>query len=140
MFNLDPEKILVILVVAIIFVGPEKLPGLARKAGNFASKLNDYKEKFTQELKNVAPDVPSEEIIGQINQIRSIVRPSRYISSYITGSAINKTASLENTSTNNELFDETNQSGAAGDTRFRSSINRFGEGNLIWSVEDPRLN
>ena len=33
MFNLDPAKLLIIAVVAVILLGPDKLPQLARQVG-----------------------------------------------------------------------------------------------------------
>jgi Sec-independent protein translocase protein TatA len=137
MFNLDPEKIFMIAVVAVIFIGPDKLPGLARRAGEYANRLNLFKERFTQELKSVAPDIPSEEILGQISQLRSIVKPSRYISSMITSSAVSKMASLDDSSANNDNADS---SELPPPSNLFPSQNRFGEAGLIWSIEDPRLN
>jgi len=39
MFGLGTGELLVVLVLAVIFIGPEKLPALATKLGRFARQL-----------------------------------------------------------------------------------------------------
>ena len=39
MFGLGTGELLIVLALAVIFIGPEKLPGLATKLGRFARQL-----------------------------------------------------------------------------------------------------
>jgi Tat protein translocase TatB subunit len=49
MFNIGPEKLLVILVVALIVVGPQRLPELGRTLGRW---LNEFR-KLQDEVKDM---------------------------------------------------------------------------------------
>ncbi len=50
MFGLGTTELLVVLALALIFLGPEKLPGLANKLGRFVRQarraLDDIKSDF----------------------------------------------------------------------------------------------
>jgi Sec-independent protein translocase protein TatA len=54
--GLDPAKIFLILVIALIVVGPERLPGLARQLGGMWRELNRLRDKFEQEVRAAVPD------------------------------------------------------------------------------------
>ena len=55
MGGLDPTKIFLILVIALIVVGPERLPGLARQIGGMWRELNRMREKFEAEVRAAVP-------------------------------------------------------------------------------------
>jgi sec-independent protein translocase protein TatB len=42
MFDAGIQELLLIMVIALLVVGPDRLPGLARKAGNFIGKVRHY--------------------------------------------------------------------------------------------------
>lgn len=52
--GIGPFELLLILVLAFLFFGPEKLPGMAAKAGRLYRKLKkastDFSKSFTDEL------------------------------------------------------------------------------------------
>lgn len=50
-FNFGPEKILVVLVFALIFLGPDKLPEAARKIGEWVGHVRRLSGGFQQELR-----------------------------------------------------------------------------------------
>ncbi len=54
---LDPEKILMILVVALIVLGPERLPKVARQLGGAWRQLVSYREKVEAEVRAAIPDL-----------------------------------------------------------------------------------
>lgn len=54
MFNIGGGEIVVILLVALVALGPEKLPKLARQLGQFSQMLNRLIHGFNEELKNAA--------------------------------------------------------------------------------------
>lgn len=54
---LDPGKILVILVIALIVLGPERLPRMARQAGAAWRELTRVREQVTEEIRSAIPDM-----------------------------------------------------------------------------------
>lgn len=58
MFSLSPAKILVILVVALVVLGPEKLPGVARQMGALWGDLRKLRSRLESEVRGVFPDLP----------------------------------------------------------------------------------
>ena len=58
MLTLSPWKILVIIVVALLVLGPEKLPSVARQAGGFWGDLRRFRARLEDEVRGVFPDLP----------------------------------------------------------------------------------
>jgi Sec-independent protein translocase protein TatA len=54
---LDPEKILMILVVALIVLGPDKLPKVARQLGAGWRELLKFRDKVEREVRQAIPDM-----------------------------------------------------------------------------------
>ncbi len=54
MFDIGFSELLLIAVVALVVIGPERLPGVARNVGRFAGRLqryvNDIKRDFNREI------------------------------------------------------------------------------------------
>jgi Sec-independent protein translocase protein TatA len=55
--SLDPAKILVILVLALVVLGPERLPKVARQAGAAWRELTRVRDQVTEEIRSAIPDV-----------------------------------------------------------------------------------
>jgi TatA/E family protein of Tat protein translocase len=66
MLNLDPAKLLVIAVVAIILLGPDRLPNLARQVGGAWRTFNEYRHRMETEVRNSMPDLPSTTEIARL--------------------------------------------------------------------------
>jgi len=64
--NLDPAKLLVIAVVAIILLGPERLPQVARQVGAAWRTVNDFRHKMESEVRTSLPDLPSSADIARL--------------------------------------------------------------------------
>ena len=62
---LSPAKILVILVVALIVLGPDKLPKVAKQVGGFWGDFRKFRERMESEVRGSFPDLPSTETITQ---------------------------------------------------------------------------
>jgi sec-independent protein translocase protein TatB len=58
MLTLSPWKILVIVVVALLVLGPEKLPAVARQVGGFWGDLRRLRARLEDEVRGVFPDLP----------------------------------------------------------------------------------
>jgi sec-independent protein translocase protein TatB len=64
--NLDPAKLLIIAVVAVILLGPDKLPQVARQAGAAWRSFNDFRHRMENEVRNSIPDLPSSTDIARL--------------------------------------------------------------------------
>lgn len=56
MFNIGGGELLVILLVALIVLGPQRLPGAARQVGKVMGDLRRISSGFQQELKDAFDD------------------------------------------------------------------------------------
>ena len=50
-FDLSPEKIVVLAIIALVVLGPERLPAFARKAGHLVSELRRASGSFQDEFR-----------------------------------------------------------------------------------------
>jgi sec-independent protein translocase protein TatB len=66
MLNLDPAKLLVIAVVAIILLGPDKLPQVGRQAGNAWRSFNEFRHRMESEVRSTMPDLPPTSEIARL--------------------------------------------------------------------------
>lgn len=56
MLNLAPEKMLFVAFIAMVILGPEKLPEMARKFGRIMAELRRVSDGFQQELRQAMDD------------------------------------------------------------------------------------
>lgn len=63
MFNVGGGELLVILLIALIVLGPDKLPEAARKVGRVTSELRRMSQGFQQEIRQ-AMDITGSEATG----------------------------------------------------------------------------
>lgn len=66
MFNLDPGKLLIIGVVAILVLGPDKLPQVARQLGGAWRSFNEFRARMESEVRGNLPDLPSTPDIARL--------------------------------------------------------------------------
>jgi Sec-independent protein translocase protein TatA len=64
--NLDPAKLLVIAVVAVILLGPDRLPQVARQVGGVWRSFNEYRHRMEEEVRRSIPDLPSTAEIARL--------------------------------------------------------------------------
>ena len=62
---LSPAKILVVLVVAVIVLGPDKLPKVARQVGSLWGDFRRLRQRLESDVRGNFPDLPSTEKITQ---------------------------------------------------------------------------
>ncbi len=65
MFSLDPAKLLVVLVVALVVLGPDKLPRAARQAGAAWNQLRRWRARLEDEVRSTFPDLPAAHTITE---------------------------------------------------------------------------
>ena len=59
MLNISPIKIMVIVTVVLLLLGPDKLPEVARKLGSSWQSIKRFQEKIETEVREALPDLPS---------------------------------------------------------------------------------
>src|ERR1700691_6409641 len=59
MILLSPPKLLMILVIALIVLGPDKLPSTARRIGAWWSEFSRWRAHVESEVRATFPDLPS---------------------------------------------------------------------------------
>jgi sec-independent protein translocase protein TatB len=64
--NLDPAKLLIIAVVAVILLGPDKLPQVARQVGAAWRTFNEFRHRMESEVRSSIPDLPSSADIARL--------------------------------------------------------------------------
>jgi Tat protein translocase TatB subunit len=57
MFNVGAGELLVILLIALIVLGPDKLPDTARKIGNVMGELRRMSSGFQNEMRSAMDEV-----------------------------------------------------------------------------------
>ena len=72
MFNLQGSELIIILLLALVVLGPEKLPEAMRKMGQFYAELKKMSHGFQQEFRN-ATDEPMREIRETATALRDSV-------------------------------------------------------------------
>ena len=76
MFNLQGSEIIVILLLALVVLGPEKLPEAVRKFTQTYAELKKMSTGFQSELKS-ALDEPMREIRETANMVRDAADPRK---------------------------------------------------------------
>ena len=56
MGNIGSGEVLVILLLGLLILGPERLPEFARKMGNFIKEAKRMSRSFQEELRNAVED------------------------------------------------------------------------------------
>ena len=59
MLNLSPLKLLIVLIVALLVAGPDKLPQIARQLGGAWKAFRSFSTKLEEEIRSSVPDLPS---------------------------------------------------------------------------------
>lgn len=73
MLNLDPAKLLVILMVALIVLGPERLPKVARQLAAVWREFARIRDQVTAEMRDAIPDVDLPKIPSPSGAISSLL-------------------------------------------------------------------
>jgi TatA/E family protein of Tat protein translocase len=60
---LSPAKLLVILVIALVVLGPDKLPKVAKQVGTLWGDFRTFREKLESDVRGSFPDLPSSQTI-----------------------------------------------------------------------------
>jgi Sec-independent protein translocase protein TatA len=58
-FNLSPVKVMLMVGVALVLLGPDKLPQAARQIGSFWRTIREFQKKLESDVRESLPDLPS---------------------------------------------------------------------------------
>jgi TatA/E family protein of Tat protein translocase len=70
MGDLSPIKILVVLIIALVVLGPEKLPEMTRKAGRAWAEFGRFRDSMHSQVREVVGDVPGLDELRDLPGIR----------------------------------------------------------------------
>ncbi|PIE31686.1 MAG: twin-arginine translocase subunit TatB [Ilumatobacter coccineus] len=73
MFNIQGKELVIIALLALIVLGPEKLPEVFRKVGEFVGQLRKMSAGFQQEFNSVI-DEPTKELRDTVNLVRDAAK------------------------------------------------------------------
>jgi TatA/E family protein of Tat protein translocase len=95
--NLDPAKLLVILILVLVLVGPEKLPKVARTIGAALHEFQRVRQEVVDEVRAAVPDSGDLPRIPRIPSVRGTL--TGFISDTTQPAAGTKDGSTPNGST-----------------------------------------
>jgi TatA/E family protein of Tat protein translocase len=65
-FSLSPIKLVIIVAVILVVLGPDKLPEVANQIGGAWRSLREWQSRIEKEVREVVPDLPSTADIARI--------------------------------------------------------------------------
>lgn len=69
MGSISPIKILIVAVVALVVLGPERLPEMTRRAGKAWGDFRDFRQTMEAQVRGVVGDVPG---LGELRGLTDI--------------------------------------------------------------------
>jgi Sec-independent protein translocase protein TatA len=106
MLLLSPAKLLVVLVVALIVLGPDKLPKVANQVGALWHDLQRWRSRLEQEVRGAFPDLPpTHEIARAVRSPLSLL--DHLVDSHETVAATTGTATADGTTADGTSADGT---------------------------------
>jgi len=70
MFDVAWSELLLVVIVAILVVGPKELPGLMRTAGRMLAKLRRHADEFRKQFDEAVKEAGAEDLQREINSLR----------------------------------------------------------------------
>lgn len=71
MFNIDWGELFVIVVVALVVVGPKDLPRLMRTAGQWAGRARAMADQFRRSFDDIARQSELDELRAEVNRLQT---------------------------------------------------------------------
>jgi Tat protein translocase TatB subunit len=78
MFNVGVGELFVILLLALIVLGPDKLPDAARKIGNVVAELRRMSSGFQDEVHSVVSDLTRTPPASPDDDTTAVPQPERH--------------------------------------------------------------
>ena len=136
MGNLDPTKIAIVLIVALVVLGPEKLPGFTKQIGAWWGEFQRVRARLQAEINGA---------VNQINNVAAPLTESFKAASSGSGGAISSFFTGNSFSSSSEVAGESEKETGEvlGSPRLREETREgWGatEGESGYNYGDPRLN
>lgn len=100
--NLDPAKLLIIAVVAVILLGPERLPQVARQMGAAWRTFNEFRHRIETDVRSAVPDLPSTQDISRLARSPTALLNHLYTMGAEGGDATTTTADADGMATSDD--------------------------------------
>src|ERR687883_17099 len=71
MFGIDGSEFLVILIVALVVVGPKDLPKLMRTVGQWAGRARAMADQFKRSFDDMARQSELDELRAEVNKLKT---------------------------------------------------------------------
>lgn len=71
MFGIDGSEYLVIVIVALVVVGPKDLPKMLRKMGQWAGKARAMADQFRRSFDDMARQSELDELRSEVNKLKA---------------------------------------------------------------------
>jgi sec-independent protein translocase protein TatB len=75
MFDISWSELLILLVVALIVVGPKDLPKLMRKAGQWAGRARAMADQFRKSFDEMARQAELDELRAEVEKLKQGTKP-----------------------------------------------------------------
>ncbi|MEE8371601.1 MAG: Sec-independent protein translocase protein TatB [Sphingomonadales bacterium] len=79
MFDIAGTELLLIVVIAIIVVGPKDLPRMMRAVGQAVRKIQEFSRQFRRQLDQMAEEAELEDIVAKANAAGKGLKPENLI-------------------------------------------------------------
>ncbi len=140
MLDLSPVKLLLVFVVAMILVGPDKLPQVARQLGAGWRKVRQFHEQVDREVRENIPDLPSTSEIARL--ARSPVALLNQLAQSSTDDLVEDPAAANGAAGHHEERSQWPEDPSAAAVPSSGSVEPppFVAGGLLEVPDDPNLN
>jgi len=89
--NLDPEKLIVLFVIALLVLGPNRLPQAARTLGKGLAEVRKYTSTFQTEVNQVLAE-PRRVVDAAMREVDMNLHPERAPAPFQSRAAVTPTA------------------------------------------------
>ncbi len=115
MFNVGFAELLAILVLALVILGPGRLPDAVRTAGRVMGELRRISADFQQELRNAPEDRQVDEELERLSDTQAVVRHPPSVNGAASSDQAEETARTPRSTTSQTATTRPNQTGPASE-------------------------
>ena len=95
MFDIAWSELFVILVVALVVVGPKDLPKLMRTAGQWAGRARTMADQFRRSFDDMARQTELDELRNQVNKLKTEATKPMTDADYQAQGILNEVKSIQ---------------------------------------------